>query len=214
MHISGRRVLFLGAHPDDIELGCGALVHCIAGQAEILCATLSDNQNAAALKNLLAEQRKAMAVLGVPEDRSIVGRFATRSFPDARQDILEYLLAVRREFQPDVVFVHSQHDIHQDHQIVTSESLRAFHGITLLGYEVIRSSHGFAPNFIADVSETDAMKKIEALACYTTYRDRAYFDSEVTRATLRRCGALAGRPYAEGFELLRGVVAFRSSHRP
>jgi LmbE family N-acetylglucosaminyl deacetylase len=214
MDISGRRVLFLGAHPDDIELGCGALVHSIAGQTDVLCVTLSDNQNSAALKNLLAEQRQAMAVLGVPENRSIVGRFATRSFPDARQDILDYLLAVRRDFRPDMVFVHSQHDIHQDHQVVTNESLRAFSGITVLGFEVIRSSHGFAPNFIAEVSEIDVTKKVEALACYATYRDRAYFDDEVTRATVKHHGALAGRPYAEGFELLRGVVAFRSAGVP
>lgn len=211
MDISGRRVLFLGAHPDDIELGCGALVHNIAAQSEILCVTLSDNQNGSAQKNLLSEQRKAMAVLGVPDNRSMVGHFVTRSFPDARQAVLDYLVAIRRDFHPDLVFVHSQHDVHQDHQVLTHESLRAFLGVTILGFEVIRSSHGFAPNFIAEVSEADAKEKSEALSCYATYRDRYYFSDEVTRATLRRHGALAGRPYAEGFELIRGVVAFRSA---
>lgn len=203
MNFFGRSVLFLGAHPDDIELGCGALLHQIVNQTDILCVTLSDNQKNPDLKNLKEEHYQAMEVLGVPKDKVIFGPFTTRVFPDARQEILEYFLKLRREFGPDLIFVHSKQDIHQDHLTMTDEALRAFRGITVLGFDVVRSSYGFFPHFLVEVTEEDVNKKIEALACYETYRDRYYFNSELTRSIMVRHGALAERPFAEGFDILR-----------
>jgi LmbE family N-acetylglucosaminyl deacetylase len=55
------------------------------------------------------------------------------------------MLHINRTFQPDLVFVHTKADLHQDHQTVTEEALRAFRGITVLGFDVIRSSYGFSP---------------------------------------------------------------------
>jgi LmbE family N-acetylglucosaminyl deacetylase len=203
MNFFGRSVLFLGAHPDDIELGCGALLHHIVNQTEVLCVTLSDNQKNPDLKNLKEEHYQAMQVLGVPQDKVVFGPFTTRVFPDARQEILEYFLKLRREFGPDLIFVHSKQDIHQDHLTMTDEALRAFRGITVLGFDVVRSSYGFFPHFLVEVTEEDVNKKIEALACYETYRDRYYFNSELTRSIMIRHGALAERPFAEGFDILR-----------
>ena len=203
MNFFGKSVLFLGAHPDDIELGCGALLHQIVNQTDILCVTLSDNQKNPELKNLKDEHYQAMDVLGVPREKIIFGPFTTRVFPDARQEILEYFLKLRREFGPDLIFVHSRQDVHQDHLTMTDEALRAFRGITVLGFDVVRSSYGFFPHFLVEVSEEDVNKKIEALSCYETYRDRYYFNSELTRSIMIRHGALAERPYAEGFDILR-----------
>lgn len=203
MNFFGRSVLFLGAHPDDIELGCGALLHHIVNQTEVLCVTLSDNQENPDLKNVKTEHFHAMEILGVPQDKIIFGPFTTRVFPDARQEILEYFLKLRREFGPDLIFVHSKQDIHQDHLTMTDEALRAFRGITVLGFDVVRSSYGFFPHFLVEVTEEDVNKKIEALACYETYRDRYYFNSELTRSIMVRHGALAERPFAEGFDILR-----------
>jgi LmbE family N-acetylglucosaminyl deacetylase len=203
MNFYGRSVLFLGAHPDDIELGCGALLHQIANQTDILCVTLSDNQKNPDLKNLKDEHYQAMDVLSVPREKIIFGPFTTRVFPDARQEILEYFLKLRREFGPDLIFVHSRQDVHQDHLTMTDEALRAFRGITVLGFDVVRSSYGFFPHFLVEVSEEDVNKKIEALSCYETYRDRYYFNSELTRSIMVRHGALAERPFAEGFDILR-----------
>ena len=210
MNFSGKRVLFLGAHPDDIEIGCGALIHNIVQRTEILCVTLSDNQKNPDLKNVKGEHLKSMQVLGVPEERIVFGPFVTRIFPDARQEILEYFLKLRREFQPDLIFVHSKQDVHQDHLTMTDEALRAFRGITVLGFDVVRSSYGFFPNFLVEVSEEDVLKKIEALAKYETYRDRYYFNSELTRAIMVRHGALAEVAFAEGFDILRIVGRFES----
>lgn len=208
MNFFGKKVLFLGAHPDDIEIGCGALIHHIVQQTEILCVTLSDNQKNPDLKNVMDEHFRSMQVLGVSEERIVLGPFQTRVFPNSRQEILEYFLQLRKDFQPDLIFTHSKQDVHQDHNTMTDESLRAFRGITVLGYDVVRSSHGFFPHFLVEVTEEDVNAKIKALAEYETYRDRYYFNAELTRSIMVRHGALAERPFAEGFDILRIVGDF------
>jgi len=208
MNFFGKRVLFLGAHPDDIELGCGALLHHIVNQTDVLCVTLSDNQRNPELQDVKGEHFESMAALGVPQDKIILGPFTTRIFPDSRQEILEYFLKLRRDFNPDLIFIHSRQDVHQDHNTMTDEALRAFRGITILGFDVVRSSYGFFPNFLVEVTEEDVNKKIEALSKYETYRDRYYFNSELTRSIMVRHGALAERQFAEGFDILRIVGTF------
>ena len=202
----------MGAHPDDIELGCGALLSNIGSSAEVKCVTLSDNQSNPALAGLVEEHYASMAILGLGKDSVTVEEFETRHFPRDRQKILEYLYDLNRRFQPELVFSHTQSDIHQDHKVVTEEALRAFRGVSVLGFDVLRSSYGFFPHFLVEVSEQDAERKLNALAAYETYGDRYYFDPEVVRATLVRHGALAERPYAEGFDILRIVGSFESSH--
>jgi len=211
MNFFGKRALFLGAHPDDIELGCGALIHHIAGHTELLCVTLSDNQKNPALKNVVDEHYQSMAVLGVPTESVVVGQFITRIFQESRQEILEYFLKLRKEFKPEIVFVHSRADVHQDHNTMTEEALRAFRGITLLGFDVVRSSYGFFPHFLAEVNEDDVEAKLKALSQYKTYADKYYFEQELLRATMVRHGALAERRFAEGFDILRIVGKFEAA---
>lgn len=210
MNFSGKSVLFLGAHPDDIELGCGALLHHIVEHTDVLCVTLSDNLKNPQLQNVVSEHYESMAVLGVPREKIVLGPFTTRVFHDSRQDILEFFLKLRREFSPDLIFVHSRQDVHQDHLTMTDEALRAFRGITVLGFDVVRSSYGFFPHFLVEVTEQDVNKKIEALSKYETYRNKYYFNSELTRSIMVRHGALAERPFAEGFDILRIVGVFGS----
>lgn len=205
MIIGGRRLLFIGAHPDDIEIGCGALLAHVAASTEVLCLTLSDNQRNPALPNVVAEELRSMAVLGVPAERVRILEFETRNFPRDRQQILEVLYELNRSYRPDLVFTHTQADMHQDHAVATLEALRAFRGTTVLGYDVVRSSHGFFPHVLIEVDEQDVQRKIQALAEYRTYHDRYYFEAETTRAILVRNGALAERPFAEGFDILRVV---------
>lgn len=204
----GKKVCFIGAHPDDIELGAGALIAHIAASTEVMCVTLSDNKKNSELKNVAAEHRKSMAVLGVPDDHVVIGDFETRRFPTSRQEILEYLIQLNRTFRPEIVFTHTRADIHQDHATVTEEALRAFRGTSVLGFDVLRSSYGFFPNFLVDVNEADVEKKIQALAEYKTYKNKYYFDPQITRSTMIRHGALAERQYAEGFDILRIIASF------
>jgi LmbE family N-acetylglucosaminyl deacetylase len=208
----GRRVCFIGAHPDDIEIGCGALISHITPHTDVLCVTLSDNQKNPLLTNLVDEHRRSMDILGVLPNRVVLGQFDTRRFPHFRQEILEYMIDLNRSFRPEIVFVHTKADIHQDHGTVTEEALRAFRGVTVLGFDVIRSSYGFFPSFLVEVTQADVDKKVAALAEYKTYAGKYYFSPEVTRATLVRHGALCERGYAEGFDILRIVGAFGCSN--
>lgn len=204
----GNRVLFLGAHPDDIELGCGALIHHIEPFSDVLCVTLSDNQKNPLLKDVLDEHYKSMKLLGVSKEKIILGQFTTRIFHDSRQEILEFFLKLRKDFNPDIIFVHSKQDIHQDHNTMTEEALRAFRGITVLGFDVVRSSYGFFPHFLVEVTEEDVNAKLDALSQYETYQEKYYFNREVLRATMIRHGTLAECSFAEGFDILRIVGRF------
>ena len=105
MNFFGKRILFLGAHPDDIELGCGAFLHRIVQKTDVLCVTLSDNQKNPDLQNVKSEHFRSMEVLGVPKEKIVLGQFTTRVFPDSRQEILEYFLKLRKDFKPDLIFI-------------------------------------------------------------------------------------------------------------
>ena len=88
-----------------------------------------------------------MYVLGLKDENIEVCDFQTRLFPQNRQEVLEKMLQLRRKYQPQIVFVHTAQDIHQDHVTLTQEAMRAFRGTTVLGYDVLRSSYGFFPIF-------------------------------------------------------------------
>jgi len=208
MTFFGETVLCIGAHPDDIELGCGALIADIADQTNVICVTLSDNRKNPLLSSLVEEHNQSMDILGVKPENAILHDFTTRRFQAARQEILEVMIDLKKRYHPEVVLVHTAQDIHQDHKTITEEALRAFRGTTLLGFDVLRSSYGFFPDFLMEVSEEAVQTKIRALKAYKTYADKYYFDENIIHATAIRHGALAERPYAEGFDILRIVGQF------
>lgn len=209
MQFKGKKIFFIGAHPDDIEIGCGALISNIQNTAEVFCFTLSDNQKNPSLLNVVNEHNESMEILGVDSDHRFLETFETRRFVHLRQEILEYLYSINKKYQPEMVFVHSNADLHQDHCTVTQESLRAFRGTSLFGYDVIRSSYGFFPSLLIEVNNSDVEKKIEALAAYKTYADKYYFSPELTRSILVRNGAIAEKKYAEGFDIFRMIGSFK-----
>ena len=80
--------------------------------------------------------REATAEIGIPPANLTVHDFDVRTFPEHRQEILELLIEIWNDWQPDCVFMPSVHDVHQDHQTIASEGLRAFKRTTILGYEI------------------------------------------------------------------------------
>ena len=108
--------------------------------------------------------REATGELGIPESHLAVHDFDVRTFPERRQDILEQLVELWEELRPDAVFQPSHHDVHQDHQTIAQEGLRAFKRTTVLGYEIPWNNFDFAYGAYIALEQRHLEKKMAALA--------------------------------------------------
>src|SRR5438445_3230158 len=155
---------------------------------------------------LAREVRAATAELGISPENLTVHDFDVRTFPQHRQDILEMLVALWEDWRPDAVFQPSLHDIHQDHQVIAAEGLRAFKRTTILGYEIPWNNFDFAYQAYVVLDESHVERKIEALAKYASQQHRRYSDPEYIRNVARTHGINVNRDYAEVFQVYRVVA--------
>lgn len=203
-----QRVLAIGAHTDDIEIGCGALLSRLADQGcEVSAVAFSRAEQSLPPEMprdiLEREFRDSMRVIGV-EERVYVEGVPVRHFPAHRQDILERLVALNREWRPDLVLTMNSSDTHQDHQVVHEESVRAFRGVTVLGYEIPWNQQQNVINLFAEVSERDVSRKVEMLAQYRSQIElkRSYISEDYVRSAAVFRGFQARRPLAEAYEVI------------
>ena len=159
-----------------------------------------------AADTLAREVREATAELGIPEQNLIVHDFDVRTFPEHRQDILEVLVALWEDWQPDAVFQPSLHDIHQDHQVIAAEGLRAFKRTTILGYEIPWNNFDFAYQAYVSLTAAHIDRKVAALEKYASQAHRRYSDPEYIRNVARTHGINVNRDFAEVFEVYRVVA--------
>jgi LmbE family N-acetylglucosaminyl deacetylase len=203
VNIAFKKLLFVGPHPDDVELGCGGVLSRFGGTAQvkylILSPCLEDPKN----KNILNEAKAAVRTLGIPKGNLMIENLPRRTFHDQRRDIRKILISVRERFSPDIVFCPSLKDIHQDHSVTAEETLRLFRDIGVMSYESPRSSLLFEPNLYIGLSDANLETKIEALMCYKSQFDRYYFEPNVIEAFARMRGSQCKTKYAEAFEALR-----------
>ncbi len=169
-----KRVLFLGAHTDD-EFGCtGTLLRLMEEGAAVTYNVFSICEESVPdglERDVLAhEASEATRVLGLTPGNVCVGRYPVRRFPAVRQEILEDLVRIRRELEPDLVLVPALSDIHQDHHVVAEEGLRAFKFSSVLGYRLPMDSLTFSHACFASLFERHIEKKLAALRCYTALR--------------------------------------------
>src|SRR2546425_7618607 len=155
---------------------------------------------------LAREVKEATNELGIPAESLTVHDFEVRTFPERRQDILELLIGLWEEWKPDAVFQPSLHDVHQDHQVIAAEGLRAFKRTTVLGYEIPWNNFDFAYQAYVSLEKSHLERKVAALAKYASQRHRRYSDSEYIRNVARTHGINVNREYAEVFEVYRVVV--------
>jgi len=202
-----RRVLILAAHPDD-EFGClGTVARLVEEGAEIHY--LAFSPCTASIPEgfpedvLSRELENAMAVVGVPADRISLRDYPVRHFPRLRQEILEDLVAVRREIDPDLVILPALSDIHQDHHVVAREGLRAFKFSSVLGFELPMNTIAFAHACFIELSEEQIGKKVDGLAKYESQRFRPYANADFIRSLARVRGVQVNTTYAEAFEAIR-----------
>ena len=205
-----KRVLVLAPHTDDGEFGCGGtMARLVDAGVEVRYVAFSIATKSLppgfAPDTLAREVREATAEIGLAESALTVHDFEVRTFPERRQDILELLIALWEEWQPDAVFQPSVHDVHQDHQVVAAEGMRAFKRTTLLGYEIPWNNYDFAYQAYVALERGHLERKVAALSKYASQRHRRYSDPEYIWNVARTHGINVNREYAEVFEVYRVV---------
>jgi len=206
-----RRVLVLAPHTDDGEFGCGGtMARLVEGGAEVRYIAFSIATRSLpegfAPDTLAREVRAATAELGLSEAALTVHDFDVRTFPEHRQEILELLVTLWEEWKPEVVFQPSLNDVHQDHQVVAAEGLRAFKRTTVLGYEIPWNNFDFSYQAYVALERRHVERKIAALGHYESQQHRRYSDPEYIQNVARTHGINVNREYAEVFQVYRVVA--------
>jgi LmbE family N-acetylglucosaminyl deacetylase len=205
-----RRVLVLSPHTDDAELGCGGtIVRLLEHGAEITVAAFSLAKESlppgSAPDRLRGEFLRAMKTIGIDPQRTVVYDFPVRRFSHQRQELLDELVELRRKVNPDVVFVTSSTDVHQDHQVLHNEALRTFKDNTLWGYELPWNSLRFTPQAFVTLKQDHLDHKWAALQAYESQLElqRPYFSKEFIESLARVRGMQVRAQFAEAFEVVR-----------
>lgn len=198
-----KNILAIGAHPDDIEIGCGGfLTKCINSGINVSTAIMSKCDNTiqdCEIGEREKEYKNATRYLGV--NNALIFNLRDKEFPENRIKIMEILTELQEEISPDLVLIPYLNDPHQDHSTVAHAAIRTFRrNESILQYEILRhGSYTFTPSLFVDIS-TFIDKKLEALELYKTQiKYKAYFERDTYKALARTRGAQSGYDYAEGF---------------
>lgn len=212
MNVMLKRAIVLAPHTDDGELGCGATISkLLRKNVEVFYAAFStceDSVPDGLPKGILRDELfKATSELGIENKNVIVLNYRVRHFNEERQEILDELIRLKREINPQLVFMPSQNDIHQDHLTIAKEGLRAFKTNTILAYEAPWNNYSFSNQAFVEVNKEDMQRKLAALAKYESQNGRPYIAPEYTVGQLRLHGVQIGREYAEVFEVPRMIFS-------
>ncbi len=206
-----KRILILSPHTDDGELGCGgSIAKFVEDEIEVYYAALSSCERSVPEnypKNILRrEVLEATEILGISKENVLLYDFEVRKFPTFRQEILDSLIDIRREISPDVVFTPSSYDTHQDHKVTREETLRAFKGCTILGYEQPWNNLTFDTTAFIPLDKRHIERKIRALMRYKSQAERPYFDGKFIESLAKTRGVQINAEYAEVFEVIRWII--------
>jgi len=199
-----KKVLVLAPHADDSEVSCGGTISRFSREGkEIYIAVFSETYDGIE-KGRIGEFFNAVSVLGVPKKNLFIYNFKDRRLNENRQDILEILREIGKQVNPDLVLMPSLEDIHQDHQVISNEGLRAFQKeANIFGYEYPWNHLVFHTTCFVKLEEEDLEKKIKAMAEYKSQQDRTYFNPEVIRGWALTRGVAVKTRYAESFEVIK-----------
>lgn len=208
--IKNKRVLILAPHTDDGEFGCGATIHKCAHDNDIYYAAFSTCElsvpDTFEKEILKTEVKDATRRLGIKEQNLTLFNYPVRTFNDQRQAILDDLLGLKNQIQPELVFIPCRNDVHQDHQVITNEAIRAFKYASILGYEMPWNNFFFNSSCFVKLQETDIEAKVKALSVYKSQAHRPYANTDFITSLARVRGVQAGHTYAEAFEVIRWII--------
>ena len=200
---SGRalRVLFIGAHADDIEIGCGATIIELLRRhpdAEIHWAVLS----AEGTRSDEARSAASMLIGAERAERINIRDFRGAYFPADWQDIKEFLESLK-PIDPDIVFAHHRDDLHQDHRIIGELVWNSFRNHLILEYEIPKYDGGLgSPSVFVPVDDEAVRRKVDVLmTAFPSQQSRAWFTPSTFEALMRLRGVECNAPsgYAEAF---------------
>ncbi|MGZ8708990.1 MAG: PIG-L deacetylase family protein [Gaiellaceae bacterium] len=204
------RILCLGAHCDDIELGCGGtLLRLLEAHANLRVDWVVFSSDA---RRAAEAQAAAAAFLDrAAETNVVVEDFRGRFFPYIAIELKEYFDRLGAEVLPDVVFTHHGQDLHQDHRLVSELTYNTFRDHLILEYEI--------PKYDGDIGRPNVFVQLEASHCqrkadtiyqvFESQREKHWFSKETFLSTLRLRGIESKAPggYAEAFYCRKLVLA-------
>jgi N-acetylglucosamine malate deacetylase 1 len=211
MNFKGKTVLILAPHTDDAEFGCGGTISKLIEEGNnVYCVAFSacelSLQTHFPKDILITEIKEAAKELSIPAENLILYNYEVRTFNYKRQEILQDLINLRAKLNPDIVFIPSLHDIHQDHHTIAQEGLRAFKNATIFCYEVPWNNLNFNTSAFFVLSQHHLQKKFNALAKYQSQAHRPYANVDFLRSLARVRGTQINVEFAECFEVLRLII--------
>lgn len=203
-----QRVLVLAPHTDDGEFACGGTIaRFIEEGKDVHYLAFSSSEKSVPIglpKDILKQEvKEATSILGIPSANLRIFGYEVRNFPAHRQEILEELIKIKKEFNPNLVLLPSLNDLHQDHLTIATEGLRAFKNTTIFGYEVPWNNLSFRTCAFIALQEHHLEKKIKALEAYRSQSFRHYANGKFIRSLAITRGTQIGIPLAESFEVIR-----------
>jgi LmbE family N-acetylglucosaminyl deacetylase len=209
---SARRILCLGAHSDDIEIGIGGTLLKLAEQVpglEICWVVFS----APGLRADEASRSANDFLAGVANKQVRIGSFRESYFPSEWPSIKDWFEQIKAKFDPDVVFTHYRDDRHQDHRVLADLAWNTFRNHLILEYEILKYDGDLgSPNTFMPLSEQLCARKIELLLKhFKTQSTKHWFTSDTFQAMHRirgiECASATGR--AEAFYCRKLVLEAR-----
>jgi LmbE family N-acetylglucosaminyl deacetylase len=197
-----KRVLCLGAHADDIEIGCGGTLLRLTRERrdlEVRWIVFS-----AGGRRTTEAQRSARVFLrDVPAKKIIVNRFRTSFFPYQGQRIKQAFEQIKKSFQPDLIFTHYRDDRHQDHRVLSDLAWNTFRDHLILEYEIPKYDGDLGiPNVYVRLDEEVCRRKVKHLCdFFQTQSNKHWFSADTFLALMRLRGieCASKTRYAEAF---------------
>ena len=208
------KILILSPHTDDAELGCGAsIVKFVEEGYEILWVVFSTAEESLPKSlpkgTLKKEFLNVIKHLNLKKRNYKIYNFRVRHLHENRQDILEELIKLRDEFNPDLVVIPSLSDYHQDHRVVANEGVRAFKtSASIIGYELPWNHITFHTNLFIKLDKHHIEEKFQLLQNYKSQflKKRGYFSREYVFGLAKVRGIQCNAEYAEAFGVIRWII--------
>ena len=203
------RVLCLGAHSDDIEIGCGGTILVLLERHDNVVfrwIVFSSNEERAGEARASADAFLEHA----REKHVVVKNYRDGFFPFLGGQIKDEFEALKREFNPDLVFTHYRQDRHQDHRLISDLTWNTFRNHLILEYEIPKYDGDIgSPNFFVPLKESVCSTKIRNIVdSFKSQSQKQWFDEQTFLSILRLRGMEANSPtqYAEGFYCRKAVL--------